>query len=411
LQTQFKRIVLVIQFLLFSIFLASCSDNLSPSQGGGQSQTATNTLNQEFRVALLIPMGSEDTETANLARIFEQSTQMAIDQVSPSPIVLNVYDTKGNPQDAYIAAQQAISDGTDIILGPLYSDSTRVIAPLANVSRIPVFSFSNDSRIASGYVFSLGQTFENASERIVNYLISQGYTRAIIVQADTISEIRGAEVLTQAAQVAGMELIQTITYEYSQPGGLKAVEEIALAIEADKPDVLLFTGNPAGAVPLILEILNDRGITNDIVVAGIERWDTPSSTLQLNGLQESIFPKFDPNQSAIFSNRYKYYYGEAPHSLAAIPYDGIIVIDALVKRGQDGTITLNEIRNTDELIGAYGPFQINPDGTTKRSLAVFKIQDRKVVVVDQAPRTLQNQPSIDGPEDLTIAPIQNLPLN
>ena len=395
-------------FVVFSIFsgllvLSGCNEEPTTTVPVVNKPDPVVNLDQkkQYKVALLIPSGTEEVETANLARVFENSTRMALGRNQAESIILNVYDTKGNPNDAYLAAQKAIQDGTDFILGPFYSSSTRVISPLANISRTPVFSFSNDSRIANGYVFTLGQSFENSAERLIDYLVTQEVASVLIVHADTVSENRGAEVLASTVMDKGLEIVNILPYEYSQPGGLKAVEDITSTVEINKPDVLLLTGNPAGAVPLILELLNDREVTEGIIIAGIERWDIPNSVLTFKGLQGSLFPNIDPNQSAIFSNLYQYNYTDHPHLLASVPYDGVIAISELIRRDLDGNFTRREIVEVDEFFGASGPFKFNMDGTTKRSLAIAKIQNQKVIIVDQAPKSLK--------EALPPSPIENLP--
>ena len=406
-----SRIGIIVQLTILS-FLVGCSDPVDTVEPVvSNPRPLTPKASQMHKVALLIPSSAQDHEISGLAGVFENSARLGLDSVQPSPIELAVYDTQGTERGAYVAAQLAISEGADFILGPFFSTSTRTVAPLANIQRIPVFSFSNDSRVASGNVFILGQSFERSSERILNYAYNMGLNRAMIVHADTLSENRGAQALTDAARNTGMEVIRVISYEYTQPGSLQAVERIAEAIRNDPPDIIILTGNPAGAVPLILELLNDRQVAEGITIAGIERWDIPRSTLTVKGLQGSIFPNSDPNQSAIFRNLYEYNYGEVPHSLAGLPYNGIVAINELIQQDTDGVITRADILDGNEFSGASGPFRFNSDGTTEYSLAIVKIQDNRTMIIDQAPRTFDNLIARDLDQGTGSSPIQILSRN
>ncbi len=342
------------------------------------------------KIALLIPTTSEEPGIDQLAQDLENSALLALAGIQPSPIELTIYDTQGTPQGAFQAANRAIGDGNNIILGPLFSESTRAIAPLVNIRGVPVFSFSNDSRVAGGNLFILGQSFENSADRMVQYVIAEGKVNGMIVSSDSHSETRAREALEEATLQAGFDIVQSVTYELSQPGSLDAVEQIALALEVHAPEVIFLTGNTAGAVPLIAELLEERNLPENIILVGIERWDIPAAALSVKGLQGAIFPVPDPNQSIIFSNSYQYEYDDIPHPLAGLPYDGIIAIDQLLNDNDAGVIARRSILGGGEFFGSTGPFRFNSRGEIERSLAVARIENQRTIIVDKAPRSLLN---------------------
>lgn len=343
--------------------------------------------NPTNKIALLIPSTSEEPGIDQLAQDLENSAHLALARIQPSPIELMIYDTQGTPQGAFQAASRAIGDGNNVILGPLFSESTRAIAPLVNIRGVPVLSFSNDSRVAGGNLFILGQSFENSAERMVQYVIAEGKVSGIIVSSDSQSETRAREALEAVTSRAEFNIVQTVTYELSQPGSLDAVEQIALALEEHNPEVIFLTGNTAGAVPLIAELLDERNLPDDIILAGIERWDIPTAALSVKGLQGAIFPVPDPNQSNIFSNRFQYEFDDIPHPLAGLSYDGIIAIDQLLSDTNSGVIARRSILDGGEFFGSTGPFRYNSRGDIERSLAIAKIENQRTTIIDKAPRS------------------------
>jgi hypothetical protein len=56
---------------------------------------------------------------------------------------------------------------------------------------------------------------------------------------------------------------------------------------------------------------------------GLTRWDTPPQTLEFAGLQGGWFTVPDQAALAGFEGRYAAAYGSAPHTLAALAYDGV----------------------------------------------------------------------------------------
>ncbi len=385
-QKQISRLRITFSLLFPVVFLIGCVEpELAPKVHEVPDQVEYETNN---KIALLIPASSEDPDIKQLANDLEKSTQLALTRNTASPIEVTTYDTLGTPEGAFQAANLAIGDGNRIILGPLFSESTQAIAPLANIRGVPVFSFSNDTRVAGGNIFVLGQSFENSANRMVQYIIDQGKVSGMIVSSNSRSEIRAKEALEEATLRAGFNIVETVTYELSQPGSLNAVEQIMLAVEVYSPEVIFLTGNTAGAVTLIAELLEERNLSEDILLVGIERWDIPEVALSVKGLQGAIFPIPDPNQSLIFSNRYQYEYDEIPHPLAGLPFDGIIAINQLMTENESGVVSRRAILNSGEFFGSTGPFKFTNKGTIERSLAVAEIENRRAVILDKAPRSL-----------------------
>jgi len=119
----------------------------------------------------------------------------------------------------------------------------------------------------------------------------------------------------------------------------------------------------------------------------LTRWDIPSATLSMPGVQGSWFALPDPARSAQFRARYSNAYGEAPHPIAGLGYDGIAAIGALVKAGKSNALTKAALTQGSGFSGVYGVFRLRPDGTNERGLAVAQIQNNQVVVIDPAPRS------------------------
>ena len=54
-----------------------------------------------------------------------------------------------------MAAQQALDEGAEIILGPLFAQSVGVVAQVARTRNMPVIAFSTDANVASRGVYLL----------------------------------------------------------------------------------------------------------------------------------------------------------------------------------------------------------------------------------------------------------------
>ena len=82
--------------------------------------------------------------------------------------------TAARPQGAQQGAQQALDEGAEIILGPLFAASVPAAAQLARARGISVIAFSTDSSVAGRGVYLLSFLPESDVNRIVEYAAGIG---------------------------------------------------------------------------------------------------------------------------------------------------------------------------------------------------------------------------------------------
>ena len=63
---------------------------------------------------------------------------------------------------------------------------------------------------------------------------------------------------------------------------------------------------------------------------GMQQWDASAEALALPSLQGGVFAAPDPSLVAAFEGRYRTAYGEAPHELAGLAFDGIHAVGAMI---------------------------------------------------------------------------------
>ena len=108
------------------------------------------------------------------AQSMKNAAEMALAEFQNPNIQLLVKDDGGNPQGASAAAQQAIGEGAEIILGPLFAASVPAVAQVARTRGISVIAFSTDSSVAGRGVYLLSFLPESDVNRIVDYASSIG---------------------------------------------------------------------------------------------------------------------------------------------------------------------------------------------------------------------------------------------
>jgi len=339
-------------------------------------------------VALLVPSGSGSAGDNVLAKSLENAAKLAIADLGNVKIDLRVYSKGGKLQGAQAAAIRAADEGAKIILGPVFAQDANA-AGVAVASRgINVLSFSNNTDIAGGNVFVLGPTFQNTANRLTSFAVSQGKRNIMVVNDRTPAGELGRAAIEQSIANAGGSVVARVGYEFSQNGIVQAAPQIASQVRSSGAQAVFMTADTAGALPLLTQLLRDNRIDPSVAqFIGLTRWDIPTATLALPGVQGGWFAMPDPALYQQFQNRYISAFGEPPHPIAGLAYDGIAAIGALVKRGNSNALTAQALTQGSGFVGVNGIFRLLRDGTNQRGQAIAQIRNNQVVIIDAAPRS------------------------
>jgi ABC-type branched-subunit amino acid transport system substrate-binding protein len=367
--------------VLTAVWLSAC---VPAQQGGDDARLDAGTAVQ---VALLVPQTGSGGDTL-LAANLEKAARLAISDLDGVEIDLRVYDTGGNGDGAASAATRALDEGAKIILGPVFAESANAAGRVAAARGVNVLAFSNNPTIAGGNVYVLGNLFDTTAERLARYAAAQGKRSILVVHGNAGAELIARDAILRAIRNSGATLAGTASFELSQQGVAAAAPGIAAQAKSTGADAIFLTSGTDGALPLLAQLLPEQGLSPAATqFIGLQRWDIPASARALPGLQGGWFALPDPNMTARFEARYAAAYGSAPHPIAGLAYDGIAAIGALVKQGRANALTGAALTQGQGFVGVNGIFRLLPDGTNQRGLAIARIQNSQVVVIDPAPRS------------------------
>ncbi len=367
--------------LATAAFLTACE---TTGLGGGPSINTS----KPVPVALLVPAGSANSGDAALARSLENAARMAMADLQNVQIDLRVYDTRGSSNTAAEVAQRAVADGAKVILGPVYAQAANSAGLAVLNNNVNVLSFSNNTSIAGGNVFVLGPTFDNTANRLVNFAGSRGKNNMVIVYSNDAAGQLGQSAIANALSNSRVNNAGTVGYDRSQQGVINSVPTIKATVDASAADSVFLTATTAGALPLYSQLLPEAGVSPATTqYIGLTRWDIPAQTLELPGVQGGWFALPDPAKAQSYRQRYNNTYGEAPHPISGLAYDGIAAIGALVSQGKSDALTASALTQNAGFQGVGGIFRLRSNGTNERGLAVATIQNKQVVVIDPAPQS------------------------
>jgi len=368
---------------LFAVlWLAACQP---VGLGGGGGSTINPSA--PVAVALLVPHGAPSAQEQKLARDLEAAARLAVADLQGVAIDLRVYSTAGNAARAQQAAQTAVADGAKIIIGPLHAEAANAAAVAVARNNVNVLAFSNNTTIAGGNLFILGQTFDSTAKRLASYASKNGKKRILTVYSNNLAGQLGKQAIERAVASSGGTNAGAVGYEFSQNGVVSAIPAIKAAAASGGVDAIFMTANAAGALPLFTQMLPEQGLGPDVAqYIGLARWDVPPQTLNLPGVQGGWFALPDPARTAQFDSRFAAATGERPHDLAGLAYDGIAAVGALVSGGSSNALSRGALTQSAGFKGVNGVFRFRNDGTNERGLAVATVRNQRVVVIEGAPR-------------------------
>ncbi|MEL6585747.1 MAG: penicillin-binding protein activator [Pseudomonadota bacterium] len=377
-----QRVRKAAALMVVSAGLAACNVGL-PGPGGGAGGAGVRGEGPT-KVALLVPYGSARGTDGALAQSLENAARLAANDLGSGVVTLSVYPTQGTAAGAQNAASRAIGEGAQVILGPLYADNAAAVGVTAAQSSVPVLSFSNNASIAGGNVWVLGNTFDNTARRLLRFAASQGRNRVLVTHNNEASGQIANAAIVRASAGTGAQITGSVAYELSQQGIAAAVPGIADQARASRSNAIFLTGNTAGDVPILSQLLAEAGVGGDnFRYLGLTRWDIPSDALQLPGLQGGYFAIPDQGPLTQFRSRYTGAFAGSPHPLAGLAYDGMAAIGAISRRG--GVVGRSTLTSNAGFAGTGGVFRLRNDGTIERALAVAQIVNRQAQVVSPAP--------------------------
>src|SRR6478736_5623005 len=162
--------------ILGAPLLGACSGiqqtlNQFSTSGPGQEPVVAGT--GQVKVGLMLPL-SAPGNAGVAAQSMKNAAEMALAEFQNPNIQLLIKDDGGSPQGAQQVTQQALGEGAEIILGPLFALSVPATAQLTRARGVSVIAFSTDSSVAGRGVYLLSFLPESDVNRIVDYSASIG---------------------------------------------------------------------------------------------------------------------------------------------------------------------------------------------------------------------------------------------
>jgi ABC-type branched-subunit amino acid transport system substrate-binding protein len=334
------------------------------------------------KVALILPL-TQGTGPSPVGVSLRNAAELAISESGAADITLLVKDDHSTPEGAKAAAQAALAEGAELVLGPLFAGDVRAAAEVARASGKPVIAYSTDLSAGARGVYLLSFLVENYADRVIEFAASKGKKSVAVLAPENDYANVAVGAVQQAAARHDMRVALIERYK---PG---AENDAAAHVAALGPQIdSLFIPEQAAAMPQVAKALTANGLdSRKVQILGTGLWND-SRVLSLPALQGAWFAAPENAGFIAFSQRYHAKFGSDPTRVATLAYDSVSLAAALARTQGARRYAEDVLTAPTGFTGADGVFRFKPDGGNERGLSVLQINNGSTIVVSPAPRSL-----------------------
>ena len=373
------------------------------------------------RVGLLLPFSAPSEGAREIAAELFDAAQLAVFDAGDRNLLLIPKDTQGTAAGAARAADAALAEGAELILGPLFAQSVVAAADVARAARKPMIAFSSDMRVAGDGVYLLSFPPELEVARITDYAMLQGYQRFAAMIPQSEYGRRVGDSFAEELFVRLGELVQEETYEQdpqamfgpakrlahydsrraalrSERAKLRALGDDAVAQGAQ---AALASRETYGGVSYEAVLLPEEGNLLRALAPLLPYFDVDTRLVKLLGtslwydetlarepaLAGGWFAAPDPEGRQAFVSRFEDAYGRKPNRLASLAYDAGTLVARLARRRPRDRFAHETFSDPSGFLGVDGVFRFDDTGRVERGLAVLEVRSGSFRVIDPAPRS------------------------
>lgn len=361
------------------------------------------------RVAVLVPLsGSNAAVGISLAN----AATLALADTGKSEVRITSYDTAA--LGAAAAAQRAMADGAELVLGPLLSADIPAVKAVTAPRNITMLSFSNDAGLAGGNVYVLGFQPAQSVARVVAFASERGFRNFAGLIPNGVYGQRASVAFSRAVSEHGGQIVAMTNYARSRdalPAAARKVTDYDARLSkagaaARRPDgtiapvsrtlaplrfdALLVADSGVianGFTPLISRYGAEPGA---FLMMGTELWNTEPNLRNQKAMHGAIFASVPDQRFQAMARRYQTRFDATPSRLASLSYDAMLLaVSAAGSSWKQGEpFPASTLADRKGFAGIDGIFRFTGN-VAERGLAVQQIGAEGFTVISPAPGSFE----------------------
>ncbi|NGZ07616.1 MAG: penicillin-binding protein activator [Magnetococcales bacterium] len=369
---------------------------------------------------LMVPMSGA---SAAMGNTLVMAARKALADHRDVQIRLEVIDSGGSAATAKSAVENLVARGVQVIVGPVFHPEAVAAAKAAKTAHIPILPLNPRAEISEvGGAIHLNAFHPDAQARVMaRHAIKKGLKRFAILAADTDYGQLQAQTFANEVVALGGIVARSILFPEQETdfttalkmlvnlepeaakGRLAAARSAMLLDPLDRPaprsekelEALLdfdalFLPATAKQVRMIAPQAALFQIRSPaITLLGSSLWNRPELLEEAELLTGATFCDIDMDQREQFATVHRKVLGTAPiPALSMLVYDGIAILAQLLRDQRlGGPEWTHGLTRDSGFHGSAGFVRFLPNGTSERYYHLYRIQEKKILLLDQPAQT------------------------
>ncbi len=354
----------------------------------------------EVKIAVLLPLSGK---YQYLGQSILDSMQLALYELRADNITYKAIDVGSDAISAKEAIELANFDDTDMIFGPIFKEQAEVIYEKAKKNNLIMLTYSNDMDLTNMpglYVFDI-IPFQQV-KKVIGYASKKQYSNVYsIVPQNRYGNLVEKYLLDNAGEghynvkkvslytASDVPIVRRFTLS-------EAILSIKGSVKNDISNSIPGFGHPSIVLPEqnnnLIKVMNQLQFLHSssdpqYKILGIGDWS--NYPLTQNVITKNAWISDIPHKAFYeFESRFKDNYKYNPPRIAAIAYDSIMLLSAIINKANNCIIIkFEELERTDGYQGITGAFRLKSNGENDRLFAVYeyeKGQMKEILAADIA---------------------------
>jgi ABC-type branched-subunit amino acid transport system substrate-binding protein len=379
-------IKIIITFLFYICLLLNT--NLTANENDGK-----------LRVGLLAPFSGE---YKNLGESLLLSTQLALDEIDNSNIIIIPRDSGSNDKERLnLAIKEIIDSGVKVIIGPMTSSAFDEVEKYKNTVFI---SLSNKQPKISNNLINIGISLESQLESIAQLLIKEKKKKTVILYPKNeyekfidkkikLVKLKNYKIFKYSSdpRILTGEIEKLTNYSQRKKNLEKRISILKKKEDAQSQRELkvlerLFT---LGSVNFDSVIVIDFGSSlksvlsslvytdvddSEVLISTVNQW-FDETIFRENLVKTLYFPSVDMKNFKKYNENYFKSFGIKPDEITILAYDALGLIHYVWKKNK-GIDNINDFFIKEKIKGKIGTFEFK-DKKVSQKLKIYKTDKNK----------------------------------
>jgi branched-chain amino acid transport system substrate-binding protein len=380
-----RRSLATIIAIAFFAVMTSCKKQ------DAETDTSKNTLNLNSPSNTEILIGAVFPMTGPISTYGQESIngiKLALETINKTPIKgkiikLIIEDNKSEPFDSISATRKLIDiDRVHALLGSVASSNTLAQAPIAQEAKVPLLTpASTNEKVTMTGNYISRSCFTDAYQGAVMAKFAKetlGSKKAVIITDVSSGYSKGLAAIFKSKfeELGGKVIGDENKINYSQED--KDFRSLLKKVKRLKPEVVFLPGY-YNEVGVILKQARKMGIK--VPFLGGDAWDSPKlrelagpEGIKNNYISTHFSADDTDPKVQNFVRLYESRFNKKPGSIAALGYDGILMMADALKRAN--SLTRDDIQNaiiaTNGFYGVTGNISLDQNRNARKSAVILE---------------------------------------